>query len=194
MDYINNTDSIDEKFLQRYQLFIQLDYPPYGWKEPAVQAFQNYIEQGKGGWMGFHHATLLGKFDGFPIWQWFYRFMGSVEFKNYIPGFANGVVQVEDSLHPCMKGLPGRFLIEKEEWYTYDKSPRPNIKVIASVDESTYAPSSETVMGDHPVVWTNTSFPARNIYIFMGHSPELFKNSYYTALFRNAVFWAAGSR
>src|SRR6201994_4301 len=41
IDYIQNTDKIDEAFLSNYQLFIQLDYPPYGWKEKAVTAFQN---------------------------------------------------------------------------------------------------------------------------------------------------------
>src|ERR1700691_4294846 len=36
IDYIQNTDSIDDKYLAKYQLFIQLDYPPYGWKDKAV--------------------------------------------------------------------------------------------------------------------------------------------------------------
>jgi len=53
-----------DAFLSRYQLFIQLDYPPYAWTPTAVSAFQKYIEEGKGGWIGFHHATLLGEFDG----------------------------------------------------------------------------------------------------------------------------------
>ncbi|MEO7990826.1 MAG: ThuA domain-containing protein [Chryseolinea sp.] len=75
---------------------------------------------------------------------------------------------------------------------TYDKSPRSNVHVIASVDESTYAPDSEIKMGDHPVIWTNEKFATRNIYIFMGHSPDLFSNSAYTTLFRNSIFWAAG--
>jgi len=34
-------------------LFIQLDYPPYAWTPTAVSAFQKYIEEGKGGWIGF---------------------------------------------------------------------------------------------------------------------------------------------
>src|ERR1700726_2026776 len=39
IDYIQNTDLIDDAFLANYQLFIQLDYPPYAWKENAVTAF-----------------------------------------------------------------------------------------------------------------------------------------------------------
>src|SRR4051812_130746 len=41
--YINNTDSIDTAWLAGYQLLIQLDYPPYGWKEKAAAAFVQYI-------------------------------------------------------------------------------------------------------------------------------------------------------
>ena len=192
IDYINNTDAIDDDYLGQYQLFIQLDYPPYGWKDKAVAAFQRYIEQGNGGWIGFHHATLLGEFDGFPMWQWFSDFMGGIRFTNYIAGFADGPVQVEDRLHPCMKNIPHQFTISKEEWYTYDKSPRKNVHVIASVNELGYNPASSVKMGDHPVVWTNTKYAARNIYIFMGHSPELFKDKVYVTLFRNSIFWAAG--
>jgi type 1 glutamine amidotransferase len=88
--------------------------------------------------------------------------------------------------------VPPSFNVIKDEWYTYDKSPRPNVHVIASVDEKSYKPASTITMGDHPVIWTNQHVPARNIYIFMGHSPELFYNVAYTTLFRNAIFWAAG--
>lgn len=190
IDYITKTDSITSVFLGRYQLFIQLDFPPYGWKDSAVSAFEDYIKNGKGGWIGLHHATLLGEFDGFPMWQWFSEFMGGIRFKNYIPGFASATVHIEQPGHPCMKDLPAAFTIKREEWYTYDKSPRPQVKVLASVDESTYVPDSSIKMGDHPVVWTNDHVKAKNVYIFMGHGPDLFENSFYTRLLRNAIFWA----
>jgi type 1 glutamine amidotransferase len=191
VDYIQNTDNIDSAFLSRYQLFIQLDFPPYAWKDKAVKAFEQYINGGKGGWVGFHHATLLGEFDGFPMWPWFYQFMGQIKFKNYIPAFAKGTVNVEDKAHPVMKGIPLSFWVQKEEWYTYDKSPRPNVHVLASVDESSYIPNSDVKMGDHPVVWTNPAYKARNVYIFMGHSPLLFDDANYKKLFSNAIFCAA---
>jgi len=192
VDYIQKPDSITDQFLQKYQLFIQLDYPPYGWGEKAEKAFVNYIEKGKGGWIGFHHATLLGEFDGFPMWKWFSNFMGDIRFENYIAGFARAAVKVEDAKHPVMNGIPASFDIGKDEWYTYNKSPRSKVHVIANVDESSYQPDSKIKMGDHPVIWTNTFYPGRNIYIFMGHSPDLFQNTDYTHLFRNAIFWAAG--
>jgi type 1 glutamine amidotransferase len=193
VDYIKTTDSITDSLLSHYQIFIQLDYPPYGWKEKAVDAFQNYIRLGKGGWVGFHHASLLGEFDGYPMWAWFSGFMGGIRYTNYIPGFARATVRVEDDRHPCLKGVPPSFSVN-EEWYTYDKSPRANVHVLASVDESTYRPATTITMGDHPVVWTNEHVAARNIYIFMGHAPELLESPAFTMLFRNSIFWAAGQR
>ncbi len=91
-----------------------------------------------------------------------------------------------------MKGVSPSFIVEKEEFYTYEHSPRPNVYVLASVEESTYVPDSDIKMGDHPVIWTNPNYKARNIYIFMGHSPILFQSIDYTTLFKNAIFWAAG--
>ncbi len=193
IDYISNTDPIDEKFLSQYQLFIQLDYPPYGWTQTAQTAFISYIEQGKGGWIGFHHAALLGEFDGYPMWDWFSKFMGGIRYKDYIATFATATVKVEAPEHPVMKGVPATFVIDREEWYTWNKSPRPNVKVLATVDESTYSPDSTLKMGgDHPVVWSNENMKARNVYIFMGHRAEHFNNPAYTTMVHNAILWAAG--
>ena len=191
VDYIENTEKINDAFLAHYQLFIQLDYPPYGWTPMAVAAFTKYIEEGRGGWIGFHHATLLGEFDGYSIWPWFSQFMGGIRFTDYIPKFATASVLVEEPSHPVMKRLGPSFVVEDEEWYTYDKSPRPNVQVLAAVDETTYSPDTKTKMGDHPVIWTNEHMKARNIYIFMGHHPELFRNSAFTKIFHNAIRWAA---
>lgn len=192
IDYIQNTDKINDEFLNHYQLFIQLDYPPYGWKPEAAAAFIKYIEEGKGGWIGFHHATLLGEFDGYQMWDWFHDFMGGIRWKNYIATFVQARVHVEDKQHPVMRGVPPSFKVKKEEFYTYDKSPRQNVHVIARVDENTYQPNSDVKMGDHPVIWTNEHVKARNVYIFMGHSPILFEDAVYRKIFSNAIFWAAG--
>jgi uncharacterized protein len=191
VDCIENTDKIDDAFLSHYQLFIQLDYPPYNWTPKAVAAFTKYIEEGRGGWIGFHHATLLGEFDGHPMWSWFSQFMGGIRFADYIPTFATATVIVEDRSHPVMKNARPMFTVEQEEWYTWDKSPRPNVHVLAHVDEATYSPDGPTKMGDHPVIWTNEHEKARNVYIFVGHHPELFQNSTFTTIFHNSILWAA---
>ena len=192
IDWLSSVAGVNEGLLTKYQAILQLDFVPYGWKAEAMAAFKSYIEQGKGGWVGLHHATLLGEFDGHPMWPWFSEFMGKIRFKNYIPTFAAGTVHVEDQSHPCMKGVPEAFLIAREEWYTWDHSPRPNVHVLAAVDETTYSPASDVKMGDHPVIWTNERVPARNVYIFMGHGPDLLENKAFTTILRNAIVWAGG--
>ena len=88
-----------------------------------------------------------------------------------------------------MQGVPASFVIPGDEWYTYDKSPRPNVRVLAAVDESTYTPDSDIKMGDHPVVWVNEAKAAKNVYFQMGHSGKLYDNEAFTTMFRNAIRW-----
>ena len=186
---INNARNITEAYLSQFSLVIQLDFPPYTWPKEAEDAFVKYIEEGRGGWIGFHHATLLGEFDGYPMWQWFSDFMGGVRFKNYIAPLADGTLIVEDKQHPVMKDVPASFVVPHDEWYTYDKSPRPNVHVLANVDESSYTPASDIKMGDHPVVWVNESKKARNVYFQIGHSSKLYETEGFTTMFRNAINW-----
>ena len=186
---INNARNITEAYLSQFSLVIQLDFPPYTWPKEAEDAFVKYIEEGGGGWIGFHHATLLGEFDGYPMWQWFSDFMGGVRFKNYIAPLADGTLIVEDKQHPVMKDVPASFVVPDDEWYTYDKSPRPNVHVLANVDESSYTPASDIKMGDHPVVWVNESKKARNVYFQIGHSSKLYETEGFTTMFRNAINW-----
>lgn len=186
---INNARNITEAYLSQFSLVIQLDFPPYTWPKEAEDAFVKYIEEGRGGWIDFHHATLLGEFDGYPMWQWFSDFMGGVRFKNYIAPLADGTLIVEDKQHPVMKDVPASFVVPDDEWYTYDKSPRPNVHVLANVDESSYTPASDIKMGDHPVVWVNESKKARNVYFQIGHSSKLYETEGFTTMFRNAINW-----
>ena len=181
---INNARNITEAYLSQFSLVIQLDFPPYTWPKEAEDAFVKYIEEGRGGWIG-----LLGEFDGYPMWQWFSDFMGGVRFKNYIAPLANGTLIVEDKQHPVMKDVPASFVVPDDEWYTYDKSPRPNVHVLANVDESSYTPASDIKMGDHPVVWVNENKKARNVYFQIGHSSKLYETEGFTTMFRNAINW-----
>jgi type 1 glutamine amidotransferase len=190
---IYRADTLNTEILSRFQVFIQLNFPPYMWSDSSKEAFRHYMEEGTGGWVGFHHASLLGEFDGYAIWPWFSQFMGGIRFKNYIAARASGTVHVEDRLHPLVKNLPDSFSLPDDEWYTYDKDPRSGVHVIAHVDENSYQPPSDIKMGDHPVIWTNEKMKARNVYFQMGHHASLFGTEAFRLLFANAILWAAGS-
>jgi type 1 glutamine amidotransferase len=189
---INHANDINEEMLKKYKVIIQLNYPPYTWNETAQAAFIKYIDEGRGGWVGFHHATLLGEFDGYPMWNWFSDFMGGIRFENYVAATASGKVNVEDKKHPVMKGISSSFIIDGDEWYTFNKNPRPNVHVLASVDESTYKPATDIKMGDHPVIWINEKKNARNVYFLIGHDGSLLNNAEFTKMVSNAIMWASG--
>lgn len=186
---INHPREIGNDSLSSYRLFIQLNYPPYNWTPQTMAAFERYIDQGQGSWIGFHHATLLGEFDGYPMWNWFSDFMGGIRFKSYIAKKATANVWVESSGHPVMKGLPRMFSIPDDEWYTFDKNPRAHVKVLATVDESSYQPASDVKMGDHPVIWSNSNKKAKNVYFLIGHSASLVSTAAFTRMFANAIKW-----
>lgn len=190
-EYVSDMKNISTGQLDTYHLILQLNYPPYAWSKAAASDFEQYIEEGKGGYIGLHHATLLGDiFDGNKMWQWFSEFMGGIRFKSYIETPVDGAVQVEDINHPIMEGVPATFFIPDDEWYTYDCNPRPNVLVLAHVDEFSYRPSSDIRMGDHPVVWVNPKMKARNVYFQMGHSSKLLENPEFCRMFENAIKWA----
>lgn len=190
VDYIRTTDPIDDAYLSAHELFIQINYPPYRWTPVAEEAFRTAMNEATIGWVGFHQASLLGRFDGFEMSPFFHQFMGRIVLKGSIPDFATGVVHVEEPAHPVFEGLPATFTIEKDEWYTYDRSPRPDVDVLATVDENSYEPPRTVTMGDHPVIWSNPRYRARNIYFQFGHRKELFDNPTFTRLFLNAIRWA----
>lgn len=186
---LNSAKDIKSDEIATYHLILQLNYPPYAWSEAAQKDLQNYIDRGTGGYIGFHHASLLGDFDGYSMWGWFSDFMGKIRYKNYIAETSDGTVQVEDRVHPVMKDVPGTFVIGGDEWYIYEENPRPNVHVLAHVDEASYTTETNIKMGDHPVVWINPEKPARNVYFQFGHSKSLFDNSSFVKLLENSIHW-----
>ena len=94
-----------------------------------------------------------------------------------------------DTDHPVMKNVPATFTIESDEWYTYNRNPRKEVHVLAHVDECSYKTDTKVKMGDHPVIWTNTQKPARNVYFQFGHSKALLENAAFLQMFENALHW-----
>jgi type 1 glutamine amidotransferase len=190
---VENPNTLTDELLANYDLILQLNYTPFRWNMTAQAAFEKYITEGHGGWVGLHHAGLYGPDvtpKAEPLWTWFYDFLGKINYKNYIASFAAADVHIEDAAHPLFKGVPATFKVTTDEWYVWDASPRLNVHVLANVDEQSYDPPSTIKMGDHPVIWTNPNYAGKNVYIFVGHHPNLFQNTAYVTLLRNAIWWA----
>ncbi len=189
MVVLESAKNIKAGEIDSYHLILQLNYPPFAWSKASQEDLQRYIDKGLGGYIGFHHASLLGEFEGYGLWDWFSQFMGNILYNNYIAETTDGVVQTEDTDHPVMKNVPATFTIESDEWYTYNRNPRKEVHVLAHVDECSYKTDTKVKMGDHPVIWTNTQKPARNVYFQFGHSKALLENAAFLQMFENALHW-----
>jgi len=55
---------------------------------------------------------------------------------------------------------------------------------------STRASGEKTRMGDHPVIWTNPHYKARNVYFQFGHKAGLLRSATLTRLLLDAIRWS----
>lgn len=190
VDITDDARVINDDNLNRYQAFLMLQLAPFDMLPSEQVALQRFIEAGHG-WVGIHAAGLTGREFPDPkaaYWEWFEQFMGGVLYSPH-PAYQKGTVIVEDRRHPVTRGLPARFEVS-DEWYEWDKSPRGNVRVLLTADESSYKQNHP--MGDHPLVWVNERY-RRMVYISLGHDPSILENPNYLRLLRNAILWA-GSR
>lgn len=188
IDFTRDASMINDKNLAQYQVFVQLHLAPFDMTQQQQMALQHFISCGKG-WVGVHAAGLTGKqFIGneTPYWQWFEHLLGDVVYSPH-PEKQTGSVVIEDRSHPVTKNLPQSFTI-LDEWYEFNKSPRNNVHVLATADETSYRPAIP--MGDHPIIWTNPSYD-RVIYIGIGHDSDACSVTNFTILMRDAILWAA---
>lgn len=84
------------------------------------------------------------------------------------------MLRTENAGHPAAAGLPTTWTSSVSEWYSWSKNLRnnPAIRVLASVDPVSFPlgtdPNQSWYSGDHPIVWTNTSY--RMLYANFGHN------------------------
>jgi uncharacterized protein len=189
VDFTRDASALDDERLARYAVVVQLHLAPFDLTPGEQDALQRYLVRG-GGWVGVHAAGLTGRQfvkDGARYWEWFEGFFGGVVYSPH-PALQRGSVVVEDRAHPVTRNLPARFEIT-DEWYEFDKSPRSNVHVLATADESTYRPNKP--MGDHPLVWTNPAFRGM-VYIGIGHHVSMCTDPNFAVLLRDAILWARG--
>lgn len=186
----DDTSVINDKALKQYSVFVQLQLASFDMSYAQQEALQKFIERGNG-WVGIHAGGLAGsmfKFEKRKYWQWFEDFVGTGYSPH--PAFQQGTLVIEDKNHPVTRGLPDRFEIA-DEWYEFERNPRPQVHVLATADESTY--QQKKPMGDHPMVWVNEQYK-KMVYIAIGHAPELCSDKNFETLVRNAILWAGDKK
>lgn len=145
------------------------------------KAFENYIATG-GGYMGVHAAA-----DTEYDWSFYGGLVGAY-FDSH-PAIQPVTVRVEDHKHPATAHL-GDSWERTDELYNYRTNPRDKVKVLATLDETTY--TGGTMKGDHPITWCQTYEGGRSFYTGLGHTKESYADADFRQLLLGGVRYAAG--
>jgi type 1 glutamine amidotransferase len=166
--------------LRRYDAVVFLSTTGDVLDGPQERALERYV-RGGGGWLGIHAAA-----DAERSWSFYQRRLLGTTFTSH-PAIQRGTVVVEDRAHPAGRGLPRRWT-RTDEWYSFASSPRDDVHVVASLDESTYDPG-DLRMGDHPVAWHRRVDRGRAFYTALGHTRESFREPLFRRHVRGALRW-----
>jgi len=160
-------------------------------------AFKAYVENG-GSFLALHGSGGTQNYK----WKWYADSLIGAQFTGHPmgPQFREATLQVEDRSHPSTAHLPGSFT-HLEEWYSFDKSPRGKVTILATVDEADYHPDQRTflenmtgmgelAMGDdHPVIWHHKVGNGTAYFTALGHRGDTYADANYQTLLEQAALW-----
>lgn len=145
-------------------------------------AFRSYIAAG-GGYVGVHSAaaTEYG-------WAWYGGLVGAHLAGH--PPVQRASLRVEDRSTDGTAHLPQAW-VRTDEWYDFRTNPRARVRVLMSVDESSYAGGS--MAGDHPITWCQTYDGGRAWYTGLGHTARSYREPDFTRMLLGGIRMAAGA-
>ncbi|MBD9478249.1 ThuA domain-containing protein [Pseudoxanthomonas sp. PXM02] len=132
--------------------------------DEAQQAAMEGFVRGGGGFVGVHAAA-----DTEYDWPWYGRLVGAY-FASHPPGLQSTQVQPELDGQPAGARWP-----ITDELYNYRTNPRPQVRVIATVDERGY--SGGTMGADHPIAWCHDYDGGRSWYTGLGHEANVYADA-----------------
>lgn len=144
-------------------------------------ALQRHV-RGGGGWVGVHAAA-----DAEYDWPWYGGLVGAW-FRRH-PAVQPAAVRTDPDAAALAGALPRRWQ-RTDEWYDFKTNPRGKVRVLATVDESSY--SGGGMGADHPVAWCHRYDGGRAWYTAMGHTSESFQEPPFLAHLLAGIRWAAG--
>jgi cytochrome c len=148
-------------------------------------AFKNFVENG-GGFVAIH-AAVAGKVATEGDWPWYSQPV-CADFDNH-KAIERATVISEDKTHPSTAHLPEAWS-RIDEWYNFVSTPRPEVHVIASLDEKSF--QGGTMGSDHPVVWTRIIGKGRLWYTALGHTEESYSEPNFIQHIAGGIQFAAG--
>ncbi len=146
-------------------------------------AFQLYLRSG-GGYAGVHSAS-----DTEHDWPWYGGLVGAY-FRAH-PQIQQATVVVSGPRDASTRGLP-RLWQRTDEWYGFATSPPSSVRVLATLDEASYAPGDSAMGGDHPIAWSHLYEGGRAWYTAGGHTTESYAEPLFRSHVLGGILWAAG--
>lgn len=171
--------------LSRFRAVVWLSTTGEVLNDEQQRAFEQFIRAG-GGYAGIHAAS-----DTEYEWPWYGRLVGAY-FKTHPPVQpAVNVVEIPD--HPSTRMLPPRWE-RTDEWYSFRTNPRgrEGIRVLMTLDETTYEPGGASMGDDHPIAWFHEFDGGRAWYTGGGHTSESFSEPLFREHLLGGIRWAAG--
>lgn len=148
-------------------------------------AFESWIGAG-GNYVGVHSAA-----DTEYDWPFYGDLVGAYFLQH--PAVQQASVDIEATTQSggaIVAGLPSPW-VRTDEWYDFRTNPRPQVTVLATVDEATY--SGGTMGADHPISWVHpTMGGGRAFYTAMGHAKESYADPLFQQFLVAGLRWAAG--
>ena len=149
--------------------------------DAAEAAMEQYLRKG-GGLVGIHAAA-----DSERDWAFFGgEVLGGAWFQSH-PAIQEATIVVEDRHHPSAAHLEGAWS-RTDEWYNYVQSPRSDVHVIASLDESSY--EGGTMGEDHPIAWSVPVGKGAAFYTGLGHTIESYAEPAFQRHIQGGIEWA----
>lgn len=184
VDTTVNADDFNDQNLRKYDAVIFLSTTGNVLNGEQQAAFERYIQSG-GGFAGIHSAA-----DTEYDWPWYGNLVGAYfESHPNNPNVRNATINVTDKNHSSSSMLPDKWE-RKDEWYNY-KSIYSGIKVLMSLDESTY--DGGTNGAEHPISWYHEYDGGRAFYTGLGHTDESYSEQLYIDHISGGIKYAIGN-
>ena len=180
VDTSNKAENFTPANLKNYAAVVFLNTTQDVLNDEQQLAFENYIKSGKG-FVGIHAAS-----DTEYDWPWYNKLVGAY-FASH-PHVQKATIEVTDKKHPATSFLPSSWE-HTDEWYNF-KDIYPGIKVLASLDETSYEGGKNN--GNHPIAWYHEFDGGRAFYTGLGHTDETYSDPLFLKHLLGGIKYAIG--
>lgn len=171
-----------DKKLKKYSAVIFLSTTGDVLNNEQQKAFERFIQSGKG-FVGVHAAT-----DTEYDWPWYAKLVGA-NFESH-PKQQKARLNVIDKTHLSTSHLPDIWE-RTDEWYNF-KNINPAIKVIITIDESSYEGGKNGL--SHPMAWYLEYDGGKSFYTELGHTPESYSDTFFLKHLLGGIKYVTGMK